>query len=76
MTQSPTKSALDPGKKNSKTWMILAILLLIIVAGLLIFYVPMKSKYEAMLKDKDVQRTILQYELDDLMAAHESIKIQ
>lgn len=74
MTQSPTKSDAASGRKNSKTWMLLAILLLIITVGLLIFFIPMKSKYESMVKDKEVERTILQYELDDLMAAHDSIK--
>lgn len=77
MTQTPTNSnvvANKPDKKSSKTWMILAILLLIVVAGLLILFIPMKGKYEAMIKDKEVEKTIIQYELDDLMAAHDSVK--
>jgi len=79
MTQTPTKTNVvsqKPEKKGSKSWMILAILFIIIAIGLLIWFMPMKSKYEEMVNEKEVQRTMLQYELDDLMSAHDSIKTE
>lgn len=76
MTQTQTKTGAPQqgGQKRSNTWMIIAILLLIIVAGVLIFLLPKFNTYQALIDEKDQQRTILQYELDDLMMAHDSIK--
>ncbi|MEZ5081869.1 MAG: hypothetical protein R2750_00185 [Bacteroidales bacterium] len=77
MTQSPTKpnADLNSGKnKGSKTWLIIAILLLIVLIGLLIWFIPMKSNYEDMMREKDTQRSMVEYELNNLMAAHDSIK--
>ncbi|MCB2219464.1 MAG: hypothetical protein KQI35_03640 [Bacteroidetes bacterium] len=76
MTQTPTKPnpSQQGSQKRSKTWMILAVLLLIIVVGLLVFFLPKLNNYKELVREKEQQRTILQYELDDLMAAHDSIK--
>ena len=79
MTQTPTKTNVvspQPEKKGSKLWMILAILFLIVAVGLFIFYMPMKGKYEELVKEKDQERALLQYELEDLMASHDSIKME
>ena len=77
MTQSPTKpnADLNSGKNNgSKTWLIIAILLLIALIGLLIWFIPMKSNYEDLMREKDTQRSMVEYELSTLMASHDSIK--
>ncbi len=76
MTQTPTKpgSPQQGGQKRSKTWMILAIIFLLVVVGLLIFLLPKLNTYQELVREKEQQRTILQYELDDLMTAHDSIK--
>ena len=79
MAQTPTKTNVVPPKpenKGSKTWVILALLFIIISVGLLIYFLPMQSKYQEMVDEKEVQRTILQYELEDLMASHDSIKVE
>lgn len=79
MTQTPPKQTVvspPPDKKGSKLWMILAILFLIVAVGILIWFMPMKGKYEELVKEKEQERTLLQYELDDLMAAHDSIKME
>lgn len=79
MTQTPTKTNVvspTPEKKGSKLWMILAILFLILAVGSLIWFMPMKGKYEELVKEKEQERTLLQYELDDLMATHDSIKME
>jgi len=79
MTQSPTtpKIPVSPEKKSgSKGWIILAILLLIIIVAILIWYVPMKNKYLGLLSEKELQQIELQAELDELMILHDSIKAQ
>jgi len=65
-----------PDNKGSKIWMILAILFLIIAVGMLIWFMPMKGKYEQLVKEKDQERILLQYELNDLMSSHDSIKME
>ena len=78
MTQTSANTKVvssPPPKKGSKLWMILAILFLIAAVGLLIWFMPMKGQYEELVKEKEQERTLLQYELDDLMASHDSIKL-
>ncbi|MCB0822852.1 MAG: hypothetical protein KDC09_09165 [Bacteroidales bacterium] len=76
MTETPTKTGAPQkgNQKRSSIWMILAVLLLIIVAGLLIFLMPKINEYQELAKEKDQQKTLLQYELNDLLMAHDSIK--
>ena len=79
MTQSPTTPNIpaSPEKKSgSKGWIILAILLLIIIVAILIWFVPMKSKYVGLLGEKESQRIELQNELNELMMRHDSIKTE
>jgi len=79
MTQTPTtpKIPVSPEKKSgSKGWIILAILLLIIIAAILIWYIPMKSKYVGLLDEKEQQQVELQNELNELMLRHDSIKVE
>jgi len=79
MTQSPTtpKIPVSPEKKSgSKGWIILAILLLIVIVAILIWYVPMKNKYLGLLDEKELQQIEMQAELDELMMLHDSIKAQ
>jgi hypothetical protein len=80
MTQTPTKpSAASPQptkNKPSKLWMIIAILLLIVVGALLVWFYSMKSNYTALVDEKEEQRAALQKELTELMAAHDSIKME
>jgi len=80
MAQTPAKpngTAYQPeNKPGTKGWKILAILVLIILVALLIWFIPKMNNYNKMLKEKDIQRTILQYELKDLMAAHDSVKME
>jgi len=80
MTQSTSQPNISPkgqgNNKNSKTWMIIAILLLIVVAGLLIYFMPKINSYKELATEKEKQRTILQYELNEMMAAHDSIKTE
>lgn len=79
MTQSPTtpKIPVSPEKKSgSKGWIILAILLLLVIAAILIWYIPMKDKYAVLLDEKEIQRIELQEELNELMMLHDSIKVQ
>ncbi|MBC8487257.1 MAG: hypothetical protein H8D45_14605 [Bacteroidetes bacterium] len=80
MAQTPDKpngTVYQPeNKPGTKRWKILAILVLIVIVALLIWFIPKMNNYNKMLKEKDIQRTILQYELKDLMAAHDSVKME
>lgn len=79
MTQSPMapKIPISPEKKSgSKGWIILAILLLLVIAAILIWYVPMKNKYLGLLNEKELQQIELQNELNKLMMLHDSIKAE
>jgi hypothetical protein len=55
--------------------MILAILFVLATILLLILLLPQIRNYKELVKEKETQRTLLQYELEDLMAAHDSIKV-
>jgi hypothetical protein len=56
--------------------MILAILFLLVAVGVLIYFMPKISEYKELVSEKEQERMILQAELDDLMAAHDSIKME
>jgi hypothetical protein len=76
VTSNPrTNSGQSGAKKNSRLWMILALLFIISTVLLLILLLPQIRSYKELAKEKETQRTLLQYELEDLMAAHDSIKI-
>jgi len=75
LTSNPRANSGQPGaRKNSRLWMILTFLFIISTILLLIFFVPKIRTYRELAKEKETQRTLLQYELEDLMAAHDSIK--
>ena len=80
MTQTPSKPTANStgrgNKRRSKTWMIIAVLLIIVIAGLLIFFLPKLRSYKELAEEKEAQRTLLQYELEELMSAHDSIKME
>lgn len=79
MTQSPSKPNVAPTpqkKKGSIGLIVLVVLLLIISVGLIIWFFSMRTKYNAMVEDKEQQRIELQDELNNLMAQHDSIKIE
>ena len=78
MTQTPpTPNVVSPkDNKGSRTWMILAILFLVAAIGVLIYFMPKIGEYKALVKEKDQERAVLQAELDHLMAAHDSIKME
>ncbi|GAB4224842.1 MAG: hypothetical protein Kow00127_25640 [Bacteroidales bacterium] len=54
--------------------MVVAIILLLLLIGGLVFFIPKISTYKELVREKETQRTMLQYELNDLMAEHDSIK--
>ena len=56
--------------------MILAVIFLIAAIGVLIYFMPKIAEYKELVKEKDQERILLQYELDDLMASHDSIKME
>lgn len=63
------------GKGKKKTGLIILLIVLIVaVAGLLIWNFTMKSNLNQLLDEKEIQRTELQAELDSLMYEHEMIK--
>jgi len=80
MTQVPAKSNVTPGtqdkKPGSKSWIIIAILLLIIIAAMLVWFLPQKNEYTLLINEKEEQRTELQKELDNLIVEHENIKLK
>jgi hypothetical protein len=79
MTQTPPKSNVvsqKPNKDSLRIWRIIAILFLLITAGLLIVFLPMRGEYEVLMEEKDQQRRMIEYELNDLMAAHDSVKTE
>ena len=63
-------------KKSSKGLFILIILLLIAIVGLLVWFVPMKGEYTALIEEKEEQRVELQKDLEVLMGQHDDIKVQ
>ena len=79
MTQTPPKPNVvspKPENKGSKLWMILAVVFLLVAVGVLIYFMPKITEYKALVNEKEQERIMLQYELDDLMAAHDSIKME
>lgn len=78
MTQSTNPNGSTGPERNpgSKKWMIIIILLIIAIAFILIWFLPMKNKYLSMINEKEEQRIELQNDLNDLMMKHDSIKIQ
>ncbi len=74
-SNEPNNMSGSGNKSNSRIWIILAVLLLIIVIGILIWVLPMRHSYEAMLADKEIQRVELQNQLNDLITKHDSIKM-
>ncbi|MCD4682973.1 MAG: hypothetical protein K8R86_06795 [Bacteroidales bacterium] len=79
MEQSPTKPSAASStqkKKGSKGLIVLVIILLIITVALIVWFFSMKSKYNAMVDEKEQQRVGLQYELNNLLTKHDSIKIE
>lgn len=78
MNAEPAKPNAHPvadKKKNKRTLVIVIILLLLALIAMLIWFIPMKSKYVSLLEEKDNQRNELQGELNDLMSRHDSIKV-
>jgi flagellar basal body-associated protein FliL len=79
MTQAPAKPnpASNPEKKKgSRGLIVLVIVLLVIAVALIVWFFSMKSKYNAMVEEKEQQRIELQNDLNDLMARHDSIKTE
>jgi hypothetical protein len=61
---------------GSKTWIIIAVLLFIVIVAILIWFLSMKSKYLGMVSEKETQRIELQNDLNNLMMKHDSIKAE
>ena len=80
MAETPTKPGSTPvapqKKSGSKGAIILIILLIIAIAGILIWFLPKKAEYTALVKEKEQEKTELQTELDKLLTEHESIKVK
>jgi hypothetical protein len=79
MTQtsaSPNGSLNSQKNSGSGKWIIITVLLLIIIVFILIWFLPMKSKYLSVISEKEDQRVELQNELNNLMMKHDSIKVQ
>jgi len=79
MTQSsanPNGGMSSEKNSGSKKWIIIAGLLLIVIVAILIWFLPMKSKYLSIISEKEVQRSELQNDLNDLMEKHNSIKAE
>ena len=79
MTNASTSpnSGMSPDRnQGSKKWIIIAVLLLIVIVAILIWFLPMKNKYLSMINEKEVQRAELQNELTSLMIRHDSIKAE
>ena len=76
MTETPTKTGAGSNKKSRKLWIIIAILLLVVLIGLLVFFLPKMNEYKELVQEKEAQRTVLQYELKKLMTSHDSIKTE
>lgn len=79
MTQSsanPNGGMSSEKNSGSKKWIIIAVLLLIVIVAILIWFLPMKSKYLSIISEKEAQRSELQNDLNDLMEKHNSIKAE
>ncbi|MBN1338338.1 MAG: hypothetical protein JXA03_03395 [Bacteroidales bacterium] len=78
MNPEPAKSNVQPvgdKKKNNRSLIIIVLLLLLALIALLIWFIPMKSKYVALIEEKEVQQEELQEELNALMNRHDSVKV-
>jgi len=68
-------STTDSGRKKSGKGMIVILLILVLaIAGLLIWNFSIKSDMNTLLEEKEFQRVELQAELDSLMSEHDMIK--
>jgi hypothetical protein len=79
MTQSstnPNGNLRSDKNSGSKKWIIIAVLLLIVIVAILIWFLPMKNKYLSMISEKENQKVELQNELNNLMVKHDSIKTE
>ncbi len=79
MTQSsanPNGGMSSDKNSGSKKWIIIAVLLVIAIVAILIWFLPMKNKYLSIINEKETQRVELQKELNDLMIKHDSIKAE
>jgi hypothetical protein len=79
MAQTPTKTnnvPTQPQNKGSKIWIVLALLFLIVAIGVLIYFMPKIGEYQKLVEEKEQEKLLIQYELDDLMKAHDSIKME
>jgi len=79
MTQSsanPNGGMSSEKNSGSKKWIIIAGLLLIVIVAILIWFLPMKSKYLSIISEKEAKRSELQNDLNDLMEKHNSIKAE
>jgi hypothetical protein len=72
---TPIAKVPNDNRKNNKTMLIIAIFLLLALVGLLIWFIPMKNKYVSLLEEKDIQKTNLERELNELLIKHDSVKV-
>ena len=72
--QAPT--TVNNHRKTSKGMIAVLIILVLAIAGLLIWIFSIKSDMKILLADKEMQRVELQAELDSLMYEHEQIKLE
>ena len=72
--QAPVK---ESGKGNTKKALIVVLVLSLIGIGALLYWnTTIKSEMKVLLAEKEVQRVVLQGELDSLMYEHEQIKVE
>jgi hypothetical protein len=67
----------QPGrKKTNKPLIAITIILVLAVAGLLIWLLTLRSNLNELISEKEMQRVELRKELDSLMHEHEQIKVE
>jgi uncharacterized membrane protein len=67
----------QPGrKKTNKPLIVITVLLVLAVAGLLIWLFILRSNLNELISEKEMQRVELRKELDSLMHEHEQIKVE
>lgn len=79
MAQTPTKTTNAPvQQKNngSKIWIVLALIFLIAAIGVLVYFMPKIGEYQKLVEEKEQEKLLLQYDLEDLMKTHDSIKME
>ncbi|MFO8128348.1 MAG: hypothetical protein R6T99_00405 [Bacteroidales bacterium] len=76
MSTNKEETSPVPGKQKSKTrqYQIVLILLLMVIAGLIIWLFVSRSNLNDLISEKEKQRDFLQVELDSLMVRHEQVK--